>query len=57
VKGEIKAKSILIGEKMDGNVRAQELVEIESKGKVLEDSFTPPIGLKCLLYGIQIMVL
>jgi len=40
VKGEIKAKKIIIGGKMDGNTRAQELVEIKSKGKVLGDIFT-----------------
>ena len=45
VKGEIKAKNILIGGKMDGNVRAQELVEIKSKGKVLGDIFTPKLAI------------
>ena len=40
VKGEIKAKKIIIGGKMDGSARAQELVEIKSKGKVLGDIFT-----------------
>ena len=45
VKGEIKAKKILIGGKMDGNVRAQELVEIKSKGNVLGDIFTPKLAI------------
>ena len=45
VKGEIKGKKILIGGKMDGNVRAQELVEIKSKGKVLGDIFTPKLAI------------
>jgi cytoskeletal protein CcmA (bactofilin family) len=45
VKGEIKAKKIIIGGKMDGNVRAQELVEIKSKGKVLGDIFTPNLAI------------
>ena len=45
VKGEIKAKKIIIGGKMDGNVRAQELVEIKSKGKVLGDIFTPKLAI------------
>jgi len=45
VKGEIKAKKILIGGKMDGNVRAQELVEIKSKGKVLGDIFTQNLAI------------
>ena len=43
VKGEIKAKKIIIGGKMEGNARAQELVEIKSKGKVLGDIFTPQL--------------
>ena len=30
---------------MDGNVRAQELVEIKSKGKVLGDIFTPKLAI------------
>lgn len=45
VKGEIKAKRILIGGKMDGNVRAEELVEIKSNGKVLGDIFTPKLAI------------
>ncbi len=45
VKGEIKAKKILIGGKMDGNLRAQELVEIKSKGKVFGDIFTPKLAI------------
>ena len=43
VKGEIKAKKIIIGGKIDGNARAQELVEIKSKGKVWGDIFTPKL--------------
>ena len=43
VKGEIKAKKIIIGGKIDGNARAQELVEIKSKGKVFGDVFTPKL--------------
>ena len=45
VKGEIKAKKIIIGGKIDGNARAQELVEIKSKGKVLGDIFTPKLAI------------
>src|SRR5512139_2876762 len=45
VKGEIKAKNILIGGKMDGNVRGQELVEIKSKGRVLGDIFTTKLAI------------
>jgi cytoskeletal protein CcmA (bactofilin family) len=45
VKGEIKGKKIIIGGKVDGNVRAQELVEIKSKGKVFGDIFTPKLAI------------
>ena len=45
VKGEIKAKKIIIGGKVDGNVRAQELVEIKSKGKFFGDIFTPKLAI------------
>jgi len=45
VKGGIKAQRIIIGGKMDGNVRAQELVEIKSKGKVFGDIFTPKLAI------------
>lgn len=41
VKGAINVKRIIIGGKIDGTVRAQELVEIKSKGRVLGDIFTP----------------
>jgi cytoskeletal protein CcmA (bactofilin family) len=45
VKGAIKAKKIIIGGKIDGNVHAQELVEIKSKGKVLGDIFTQKLAI------------
>ncbi len=45
VKGEIKAKKMIIGGKMDGSVRAHELVEIKSKGKVWGDIFTPKLAI------------
>jgi cytoskeletal protein CcmA (bactofilin family) len=40
VKGEIQGKKIIIGGTVEGNVRAKELVEIKSKGKVLGDIFS-----------------
>jgi cytoskeletal protein CcmA (bactofilin family) len=40
VKGEIQGKKIIIGGTVEGNLRAQELVEIKSKGKVLGDIFS-----------------
>ena len=40
VKGEVKAKRLIVGGTVDGSIDAQELVEIKSKGKVLGDIFT-----------------
>ena len=43
VKGEIQGKKLVIGGRVEGNLRAQELVEIKSKGKVMGDIFTPQL--------------
>ena len=40
VKGEVTAKKIMVGGKIEGNLRAQEIVEIKAKGKVLGGIFT-----------------
>jgi len=40
IKGDILAKRIIIGGKVEGNIRAAERVEIGSKGKVRGDIFT-----------------
>lgn len=38
--GDITARRIIVGGKVEGNLRAQEVVEIKSKGKVLGEIFT-----------------
>ncbi len=43
VKGEILGKKLVIGGRVEGNLRARELVEIKSKGKVIGDIFTPQL--------------
>ncbi len=45
VKGEATAKRIVVGGKMEGNLRAQEIIEIKSTGKVWGDIFTPKFSL------------
>ncbi len=40
IKGDVSARKIVIGGKVEGNVRAPELVEIRSKGKVRGDIVT-----------------
>jgi cytoskeletal protein CcmA (bactofilin family) len=39
VKGEVMAKKIIVGGKVEGILRAQEILEINSTGKVLGDIF------------------
>jgi cytoskeletal protein CcmA (bactofilin family) len=45
VKGEIRAKKVIIGGKVEGTVSAHELVEIRSKGKVLGDISTVKLAI------------
>lgn len=40
VKGDIVAKGIVVGGKVDGNMQAKEAIEIKSKGKVVGDIST-----------------
>ena len=40
LKGDVVAKSIIIGGRVEGNLRAKEIVEIRSKGQVSGDIFT-----------------
>jgi len=45
VKGEVKAKRLIIGGTIDGCIHAQELVEIKPKGRVLGDIFTGKLAI------------
>ncbi len=40
VKGDITAKNVVVGGKFEGNLRAEEMVEIKSKGKVYGEIYT-----------------
>ena len=40
IKGEIKARKIIVGGKVEGSLRAQEIIEIGATGKVQGDIFT-----------------
>jgi cytoskeletal protein CcmA (bactofilin family) len=46
VKGEVTAKKIMVGGKVEGNLRAQEVVEIKAKGKVFGDIFTNKLSVR-----------
>lgn len=40
IQGDVVARSVLVGGRIDGNVRAEESVEIKPKGKLFGDVFT-----------------
>jgi len=44
IKGEIIAQKIIVGGKIEGNLRAQEIVEIKATGKILGEIFTNKIS-------------
>jgi cytoskeletal protein CcmA (bactofilin family) len=44
VKGEVMGNKIIVGGKVEGNLRAQGILEINSTGKVLGDIFTNKIS-------------
>jgi cytoskeletal protein CcmA (bactofilin family) len=45
IKGEVLAKKIIIGGKVEGDLRGQEIVEIKATGKVLGDIYTKKISI------------
>ncbi|MEW6162343.1 MAG: polymer-forming cytoskeletal protein [Nitrospirota bacterium] len=45
LKGNITARGIIIGGKVEGNLRAKEIAEIKSKGQVLGDVFTNKLAI------------
>lgn len=44
-KGDITAKGIIIGGRIEGNLRAEEIVEIKSKGQVFGDIFANKLSI------------
>ncbi len=45
IRGDVSARRIIVGGKVEGNIRAPELVEIRSKGKVKGDIFTDNLAM------------
>lgn len=43
IKGNIKSRGAIIDGKVEGNVRASEIVEIKSKGHLVGDLFSPKL--------------
>ena len=45
VKGEVKGRKLIIGGMVEGNLCADEIVEIKSKGRILGDIYTPKLAI------------
>jgi cytoskeletal protein CcmA (bactofilin family) len=45
INGDVNAKKIIVGGRIEGNLRAQEIVEIKTRGKVAGEIFTPKIAI------------
>jgi cytoskeletal protein CcmA (bactofilin family) len=43
LKGNVSARGIIVGGRVEGNLRAKEIVEIKSKGEVQGDVYTPKL--------------
>jgi cytoskeletal protein CcmA (bactofilin family) len=43
IKGNITARGIVIGGRVEGNLKAKEIVEIKNKGQVYGEVFTPKL--------------
>jgi cytoskeletal protein CcmA (bactofilin family) len=45
IKGNINARGIVVGGRVEGNLRAKEIVEIKNKGQVYGEVFTPKLSI------------
>lgn len=45
IKGDVTARGIVIGGRIDGNLKAKEIVEIKSKGQVFGDILTGKLSI------------
>jgi len=45
IQGDITAKKISVNGKVEGNLRAQEIVEIKAKGNVMGEVYTPKFSM------------
>lgn len=45
IKGDVAARGIVIGGRIDGNLKAKEIVEIKSKGQVFGDILTGKLSI------------
>jgi cytoskeletal protein CcmA (bactofilin family) len=45
IRGDVIARGIVVGGRIDGNLRAKEIIEIKSKGKICGEIFTSKLTL------------
>jgi cytoskeletal protein CcmA (bactofilin family) len=45
IKGNITARGIVVGGRVEGNLKAKEIVEIKNKGQVCGEIFTPKLSI------------
>jgi len=43
IKGDITSSGIIVGGRIEGNVKAKDIIEIKSKGKIIGDIQTPKL--------------
>ncbi len=43
IKGDVASNGVIVGGKIEGNVRAKEIIEVKNKGKVIGDILTPKL--------------
>lgn len=43
IKGDVTSGGVIVGGRIEGNVKAKEIIEIKNKGKVIGDILTPKL--------------
>lgn len=43
IKGDVSAHGVIVGGKVEGNVKAKDIIEIKNKGKIIGDTLTPKL--------------
>ena len=43
IKGDVSSNGVIVGGKIEGNVKAKDIIEIKNKGKVVGDILTPKL--------------
>ena len=45
IKGDVVAHSVIVGGRIEGNVRTKGIIEIKNKGKIIGDILTPKLSI------------